>query len=99
MPGLRRLTKCKGCGKEIGFIKTLNGKSIPVDPEPISFLPEDEYEKFVMMDGTVKRGGVVEGESSSEEPLQIGYRSHFSTCPMADSFRKKNKSQRVKSEE
>ena len=94
---LTRTTKCKGCGKLIAFIKTVNGKSIPVDTEPVRFLPEDEYEKFVMEDGTVKRGVVFEGdELDAQRFLLTGYRSHFATCPMADSFRKKNKSERVK---
>ena len=54
---LSRATKCRGCGREIAFIKTVNGKSIPVDPEPLEFIPEAADEKFVLMDGTVERGG------------------------------------------
>lgn len=98
MPELKRITTCRGCGKPIAFIKTINGKSIPVDPEPIRFLPEDNYEKFVMDDGTVQRGVVVEGdELDAQRFLMKGYRSHFATCPAADDFRrKKNKSERTK---
>ena len=93
MAELRRLTTCKGCGKQIGFIKTVNGKTIPVDPEPICFMPEEGYDKFVMMDGTMQRGRALE----EADKTAIGYRSHFATCPAADTFRrKKNKSERVK---
>ncbi len=98
---LSRATLCRGCGKEICFIKSINGKSIPVDPDPIRFLPEDNYEKFVMMDGTVQRGVVVEGdELDAQRFLMIGYRSHWATCPAAEDFRrKKNKSERTKRNE
>ena len=100
MARLSRATKCKYCGAEICFIKTANGKSMPVDPEPITFLPEDEYEKFVLMDGTVKRGVAVEGADSGIRPLEIGYRSHFSTCPYAEEARQhKNKSERTRKNE
>lgn len=92
---LKRTTTCRGCGKPIAFIKTKNGKSIPVDPEPITFIPELDYDKFVLPDGTVQRGQAAE-ETVKEEVL-TGYRSHFATCPAADDFRrKKNKSERTK---
>ena len=95
---LSRATKCRGCGKEICFIKSINGKSIPVDPDPISFIPEADYDKFVMMDGTVQRGQVVEETVKTE--TVIGYRSHWATCPAAEDFRrKKNKSERTKRNE
>ena len=95
MPELKRTTTCRGCGKPIAFIKTINGKSIPVDPEPIIFIPELDYDKFVLPDGTVQRGQAAEETLNTE--TQIGYRSHFATCPAADDFRrKKNKSERTK---
>lgn len=87
-----RLTTCRGCGKPIMFIKTVAGKSIPVDPEPICFMPEEGFDKFVLMDGTVQRGRALE----EADKTAIGYRSHFATCPAADQFRKKNKSERKK---
>lgn len=99
MPGLKRTTTCRGCGKPIAFIKTINGKSIPVDPERIAFIPETAYDKFVTEDGEVKSGGELNRKNQGYRPIEYGYRSHFATCPAADSFRKKNKSERVKSEE
>ena len=92
---LTRTTTCRGCGKPIAFIKTKNGKSIPVDPEPLTFIPELDYDKFVLMDGTVQRGQAAEETVKAE--TQTGYRSHWATCPAADDFRrKKNKSERTK---
>ncbi len=94
---LKRTAKCRGCGKDIAFIKTISGKCIPVDTEPIQFIPEEAYDKFVMMDGTVQRGQAHEGDELDAERFMIGYRSHFATCPAADQFRKKKtKSERVK---
>ena len=91
---LSRATKCRGCGREIAFIKSVNGKSIPVDPEPLEFIPEAAYDKFVLMDGTVERGMAT--ERTGETETKVGYRSHWSTCPNAEDFRKKNKSERVR---
>ena len=92
---LSRTTKCRGCGADICFIKTVSGKSIPVDPEPVTFVPEIAFDRFVMMDGTVERGQAV--VLAFGVNTKVGYRSHFSTCPMADDFRKKkNKSERTR---
>jgi len=90
---LSRTTKCRGCGKEICFIKTVKGKSIPVDPESMYFIPVGGPNTYVMPDGELKRGrepGIGDGQAA------IGYRSHFVTCPAADEFRKKNKSERTR---
>ena len=94
MAQLSRTTRCRGCGAEIAFIKTVNGKSIPVDPEAIEFIPEFANDRFVLVDGTVERGEPVKQADRIE--THIGYRSHFSTCPAADRFRKKNKSERTR---
>ena len=101
MPGLRRATRCKACGKPISFIKTLNGKSIPVDPEPITFLIAEEYQKFVTEDGEVERGLEVEGnEGGGARPMMEGYRRHIDSCPEAHKLRKnKNKSERVRKDD
>lgn len=102
MSGIARLSKttlCRYCRKPIAFIKTEAGKSIPVDPEPIIFQPEDDYQKFVLMDGTVKRGSPVENdETGGTKKTEIGYQSHFATCPNADEARKKTKSERKRKE-
>ena len=93
---LTRATKCKYCGANIAFIKTVAGKSMPVDPEPVTFWPDYAKSKFVMMDGTVKSGMFVPEEERIEGPgEETGYISHFSTCPYAEEARqRKNKSER-----
>jgi len=45
------------------------------------------------VDGSTQRGNRVAEESNSS---QIGFISHFATCPEADKFRKPRKSDRKK---
>lgn len=92
---LGRETKCRGCGAEICFIKTVKGKSIPVDPEPVSFVPGGGPNTYVIITGEVKRGRETE-HGDENVTTWLGYRSHFANCPAADEFRKKQKSERVR---
>ncbi|MGE5585779.1 MAG: hypothetical protein ACM309_09680 [Bacillota bacterium] len=41
------MTTCKGCGREIKWLRTEAGKQMPVDPEPVT---------VVLTDGRVFRG-------------------------------------------
>ena len=95
---LRRRTLCKWCGKEIAFIKTVNGKSIPVDPKPVRFTTMLDDERFVTAEGEVKKGRETDRRGAFKVPMQEdGYRSHFATCPFADEARRrKNKKERTK---
>lgn len=100
MPQLSRTTRCRGCGAEIAFIKTEKGKSMPVDPEAVYFIPDCGCSVFVMADGSTRRGRVADEEEKATEGVpggpEIGYRSHFSSCPAADQFHRKNKSERTR---
>lgn len=82
---LGRVTPCRGCGKEIAFIKTVKGKTTPVNPEPIYFIPAGGPNTYVMIDGSIQRGR--EPERMDRDKAMIGYRSHFATCPARDQFR------------
>lgn len=91
-----RTTQCRSCGAEIGFIKTTAGKTMPVDAKSVYFMPDPlATEVFVLPDGTVERGRHLTEDTAplNGEPV-IGYVSHFATCPEADKFRKKRKSER-----
>ncbi|MBQ7556888.1 MAG: hypothetical protein IJT00_02380 [Lachnospiraceae bacterium] len=82
---LDRVVPCRGCGRPIGFIRTVKGKTMPVDPEPVCFLPDvTKSRKYVLLDGKVVTGADC-GEDN--EGAWIGYVSHFETCPDADRFR------------
>ena len=87
MPKLSRTAPCRGCGKEIAFIRTTAGKSMPVDTDPVYFIREGGPNTYVMIDGSIQRGR--EPAHDEKEKSMIGYRSHFATCPAADSFRKR----------
>lgn len=90
---MMRTTQCRACGAEICFIKTIAGKSVPVDAKSLYFLPGLGDELFILPDGTTQRGQKADEESNS---TQIGFISHFATCPCADQFRKPRKSDRKK---
>ena len=100
---LKRTEKCRACGKDIAFIKTVSGKCIPVDPVPVEFMLYEENERFITEDGEVKDGeeiaydkGFHMGNVIGIESL-TGYRDHRKTCKAAEDLkRKKNKSERVK---
>ena len=87
---LSRTTLCRWCRADIAFIKTTAGKSMPVDPLPISFVPAGGPNTYVMIDGTVKRGREPKWDEDQVVPM-IGFRSHFATCPAADHFSERKK--------
>lgn len=94
-----RETKCRSCGAEIGFIKTQNGKSMPVDAKSKWIAQDPEGIPFVLADGSVVKAKEVQCEGyaeASKAGYQIGYVSHFATCPNADQHRKPRKSDRKK---
>lgn len=93
MPGLSKTAPCRGCGKEIAFIKTEKGKTMPVNPESVYFITGGGPNTYVMADGRIQRGREPEWEDQGIRPW-IGFISHFATCPAADSFRKKRKGER-----
>lgn len=85
MAELSRVTQCRGCGRDIAFIKTTKGKSMPVNPTSVYFIPAGGPNNYVMIDGSVKRG---REPGIGEKETWIGYISHFATCPAAKDFRK-----------
>lgn len=99
MPGMRT-TKCRSCGAEIGFIKTQKGKTMPVDAASVWITTDPEGIPFVLADGSVVKAKQVEGpvnySTAQESGYQIGYVSHFATCPDAALHRKPRKSERKK---
>lgn len=91
-----RTVICRGCGKEIGMIDTQAGKTHPVDPESVFFVPCKGPNTYISFPaGAVYRGRDPD-EDDRAENCYLGYKSHFDTCEAADSFHKKQKSERVK---
>ena len=76
---------CKGCGAEIFFIRTIAGKSMPVDEKPVPYY-EGNSAKIVLEDGSVVKGAL---DGPEEAFKGFGYVSHFATCPKAGNFRRR----------
>lgn len=80
------MSKCRSCGAEIKFIQTTAGKWMPCDPDAIHFNDCDEPETLIMEDGETY---CVNPEHRYVQDDAYGYRSHFSSCPQADNWRKR----------
>lgn len=96
------MSECRACRREIEWVIVQEtGRRMPLDPNPVDdgnvvklgvtdaetgaafvkVLRKNEQPTFPSIAQTV--GGI--------QPTQEVYRSHFSTCPGADEFRKKRK--------
>lgn len=73
---------CKSCGAEIEWVKTSNGKSMPVD-------------KIPSQDGNimVRPSGVAEVLSQRDRRMvrTLLHTSHFASCPHAKQHRKEKR--------
>ena len=81
------MTKCRSCGADIIWTITKTGRKMPCNAEPIFFdlanMNDEGTKTFVKDDGTIAIG--IENPGGQE----VGYISHFATCPEADKWRKK----------
>lgn len=80
------LEHCRSCGRPIVWARTSNNKSIPLDPEPA---PRGNLVVSLtdsILHAGVTRGPQLDGLRAAHKPL---YLSHFTTCPNADTWRKK----------
>ena len=84
------MSKCRGCGAEINWIRTRSGKLIPVDPQPVFFADGAGKEIVVTADGMISNGILCRG-GNVPPGKRTGWKSHFATCPMADQFRRRGK--------
>ena len=73
------MSQCKGCGKEIKFIKTPLNKFMPVDVEEITIGKDNKGLSLV------RENGIVEHQPALGTH---GYIPHWSTCPNAKEFKK-----------
>lgn len=81
---------CKGCGKEIKWIRTIGGKKMPVDPEAVFVTVREGSERFV-----TEEGAVISGRSARLDEIHdqtpLAYVPHWKTCPKAADFRQKRR--------
>lgn len=91
MTGLQNRTSlCRGCQKEITFIKTEKGKSMPVDPEPLHIVQRAGGHPYIKPDGKFVYGFIAgDGLDDPDTETIKAYQSHFATCPKAGGFRRK----------
>lgn len=73
------MSHCRGCGKEVIWLKTKNGRDIPCDPAIIE-APKENNHVLIL-----ESGDVVHHPPEGTK----GRISHFATCPRAGAFRKK----------
>lgn len=80
-----RLGSCSSCGARIVWVRTERGKRMPMDPEPYHGL--ESAGVFVLRDRYAAEGplAIAVAPAAFDEPL---YRSHFATCPNADTHRR-----------
>lgn len=87
------MSVCKGCGREIDWIRTAAGKSMPIDPEPVFVIEGDGKDLFFTDEGETLKGRaarpdeVTTKEAKLETPL--GFVPHWKTCPNAADFRRR----------
>ena len=83
------MARCRGCGKEIIFVKSTAGKFIPCDPSKVIFSkPGEGKARVVKLNGEVISCTIGTGDDTSEA-VGVGYIPHWSTCEAANQFRKK----------
>lgn len=72
--------RCRMCGKPILLLKTVKGKTMPCDPEPVYFAPQIYSEKrFVLPDATTFHGEIV---PYGDPDAHLAYICHWDTCSM-----------------
>lgn len=83
------MAKCRGCGKEIIFVKTPKGNFIPCNPSRVIFSKPGEGKTLVVkLNGEVISCTIGAGDDITHA-VGVGYIPHWSTCKAASRFRKK----------
>lgn len=77
------MSKCKSCGADIIWLPTEGGKNMPCDAKPIPYT-EDPAGNLTLV---TNDGRVVKARADLNSD-NVGYTSHFATCPDANKWRK-----------
>ena len=77
------MSRCRGCGAEIEWLRMKSGKTMPVDPEPV-FVAEGGNQVFI-----TDAGETITGSATEENTGEVGFVPHWATCPAAGQFRKR----------
>lgn len=85
------MTKCKSCGANIIWIKTTNGKSMPCNAEQVIYWQDPKGEaNIITPNGETVRATL---KTRRTPPTGVGYIPHWATCPQANNFRKREKTE------
>lgn len=79
---------CKGCSAQIEWIRTKEGKFMPVDPEPVMVIEGEGRDVFVTDEGSTITGRRATAAEERRE-LPVAFVPHWATCPAAGSFRRR----------
>ena len=84
------MARCKSCGAEITFVKTIGGKAMPCDAEAMPYAAGYGNDTIITPNGETTKGSWI--DDSAAEPDGYGYVPHWATCPWA--YRHKSKKQK-----
>lgn len=82
---MREQPKCRKCGKLLKFVKTKNGRNMPVDSFSVNIRSVASGALYYMDDGTTVRGVLC--DRSATGSMQV-YEPHWYTCPYSDELRR-----------
>lgn len=75
------MAKCKLCGKEIKWIRTIGGKSMPCDPQPVYYRYRlGAKDRIVTPNGEVLPCVFMEQHEDLSRAQGYGFMPHFATC-------------------
>lgn len=74
MAELEKTVTCKNCGREIGFVKTIKGKWMPVDPVSVRYDELPEGTSLITPEGDVFKN------RPDYKVVISGFPCHFDTC-------------------
>jgi hypothetical protein len=77
--------KCRNCGRDIRFIKTVKGKTMPVDPDQVRVIPTLDGKPYIRPDGVYVYGRIaVDADNDPDSEAEKAYVIHLATCPEAN---------------
>ena len=86
------MNRCKGCGAEILWVKTVNGGRMPIDAEPVWVRIAAGGNTFVRRDGSFVFGTKTgDADDDPAGSFAEAHESHYATCPVGGQFRKPRK--------
>lgn len=78
------MSLCKYCGAPIEWIRTQEGKTIPVDQDPVFVVEGDGKAEFYLEDMAEPITGREAKPEEDTKGLEVAFVPHFRTCRQAD---------------